>query len=112
MVRRETEAFHAKTVRKPKTKSSSKSEGDDADEGDDTEDSHGRKRKRASTGAQDNEPEMFPGGGRKGVSSGLGLIVKRRDGQPMMKRNKREEQVQVATVGAGGGGSGDWWAAT
>lgn len=35
------------------------------------------KRKRIETGAESPEPSLFPGGGRKGVSSGLGLVIKK-----------------------------------
>ncbi|KAJ7895822.1 ribonuclease H-like domain-containing protein [Mycena leptocephala] len=44
----------------------------------------------------------FPGGGRKGVSSGLSTVVRRSDGVSASGGDKRGK-------GKGGGGGGEWW---
>lgn len=110
MVRRETEAFHAKTVKKPKSKRGADAL-DDVDENGDDDAANGatgaaaKKRKRAIR----DEPEAFPGGGRKGVSSGLGLIVKRRDGQPVNRKQRSHEAPTSESAMAVGGAN--WWEA-
>ncbi len=96
-----TEAFKIKTSkRKRDTKTDN-----DGEEGEDGEtgqaEKEGRKRSK----------EEFPGGGRKGVSTGLGKIVKRngvrvdhRTGKVLDGKNGRD--AQDAT---GESSSGNWW---
>ncbi|OCF45279.1 RNA exonuclease 4 [Kwoniella heveanensis CBS 569] len=61
--------------------------------------------------------KSFPGGGRKGISSGLGLII-RRNGQRIdgtratytagSGRGRRDREAEPSSSG-GGSGAGKWW---
>lgn len=84
-----TEAFKAKTGKRKRSKN---------DEGEDEEGGSGRK-------------EEFPGGGKKGISSGLGLIVKKNG---VRLDNQKKKGAKSGANGTGGdadtGGSGlNWW---
>ncbi|GFZ43219.1 RNA exonuclease 4 [Saitozyma sp. JCM 24511] len=70
-------------------------EAEDEDEGDERGISSGNAKRR--------EGEEFPGGGRKGISSGLGVII-RRNGKPV-----KGGQPKRGKVISGGGSGGNWW---
>ncbi|WVQ85579.1 hypothetical protein IAT38_007745 [Cryptococcus sp. DSM 104549] len=64
------------------------------------------------------QKQQFPGGGRKGISSGLGVIVRRngvrvdetgRGDGSTGRRGRQGQEVAAGGIGGGGGG-GDWWA--
>lgn len=97
IVRRQTEAFHAKTLRKPK--GSQVIEEDEEDDNENSSKPGSKKRRRVEA------PESFPGGGRKGISSGLGVIVKRMDGKPMKNKDERKSERAVVHADA----AGNWW---
>ncbi|WVQ97089.1 hypothetical protein IAU59_004199 [Kwoniella sp. CBS 9459] len=122
-----TEAYRAQTQKNAagggSASASGKRKRDDAEsgdeEGDDDEDDDG-----ASSGGAGKKNQRviksFPGGGRKGISSGLGLIV-RRNGQRIDGtkatytagsggggRGRREREV-TSSGGGAGGGAGKWW---
>ncbi|TFK50900.1 hypothetical protein OE88DRAFT_1660039 [Heliocybe sulcata] len=54
-------------------------------------------------GAEDEEKTEFPGGGRKGISSGLSVIVKRSGGQKMRERGSDKPSSAAKRK------SGQWW---
>lgn len=86
-----TEAFKVKTGKSGKRKRSDK---DDGEEGD-------------GEGSKKEKREEFPGGGRKGISSGLGLIV-RRNG--VRVDNQKPRNGAGPSAGGQSGGSGlNWW---
>jgi RNA exonuclease 4 len=73
----------------------------------------GAKRKRGDDKESENEDEpaakkeAFPGGGRRGVSSGLGVIVKR--GGKRIAGAGRNGNVGSGHASGGSGGGGKWW---
>lgn len=75
---------------------------------DEGESRNGRKGKKGKV-----EPEQFPGGGRKGISSNIGLVITHRDGTKEVRRGKRgyvsENLGRSSNSGGGGGGGGNWW---
>lgn len=89
ILRKTTEAFLAKTKGGPV---GGKRKRDDDD--DDEEDEPTKK-------------ESFPGGGRRGVSSGLGVIVKR--GGKRVAGAGRNGNVGSGHATGGSGGGGKWW---
>jgi RNA exonuclease 4 len=95
-VRPQTEAYKAKmglSKGKEKRKRDDESDEEEEEEGEDT----GGKKKK----------EAFPGGGRRGVSSGLSVIV-RRGGKRVDGPRQRGVPRPSSEVG-GAGGSGSWW---
>jgi len=95
-IRPQTEAYKAKmglSKGKGKRKRDDESEEEEEEEGEDTK---GKKKK-----------EDFPGGGRRGVSSGLSVIV-RRGGKRVDGPRQRGVPRPSSEVG-GAGGSGSWW---
>jgi RNA exonuclease 4 len=96
-IRPATEAYKAKmglSKGKEKRKRGDESEEEEEEEG--TEDARGKKKK-----------EEFPGGGRRGVSSGLSVIV-RRGGKRVDGPRQRGIPRPSSEIG-GAGGSGSWW---
>jgi RNA exonuclease 4 len=95
-VRPQTEAYKAKmglSKGKEKRKRDDASEEEEEEEG---EDARGKKKK-----------DEFPGGGRRGVSSGLSVIV-RRGGKRVDGPRQRGVPRPSSEIG-GAGGSGSWW---
>ncbi len=128
IVRRQTEAFTSRTKGASMTTNSSSNkrkstdvspdDDDDSAEGEEG-DQHASSRGRAGKKAKQ---ENFPGGGRKNVSSGLSVIVRRngvRIDPPGKARARRAGEVgsgavTAVTSGGGGGGGdsgpvGNWW---
>ncbi|WWC88026.1 uncharacterized protein L201_002929 [Kwoniella dendrophila CBS 6074] len=52
--------------------------------------------------------QQFPGGGRKGISSGLGLIV-RKNGKRVESGGGHREEKRVTRSSASNASSGNWW---
>ncbi|KAJ9098065.1 hypothetical protein QFC19_006500 [Naganishia cerealis] len=97
-VRKSTEAFRTKTSGKRKQEEAAESEDDEEEGG------APKSKKNKSKVAE----ESFPGGGRKGISSGLSTVVKyhgknskdQRPHQPVQSvRTRKENAVE-----------GEWWA--
>jgi RNA exonuclease 4 len=94
-IRPATEAYKAK-INKGKGKEKRKRDGDsDDDEEDETSEKPDKKRK-----------DDFPGGGRRGVSSGLSVIV-RRGG--VRVDGPRQRGVPRSSTGQDGASGGSWW---
>jgi RNA exonuclease 4 len=77
-------------------------EEDDEDEQEEAQDEEGGRaanKEKKDTGSKTKGKESFPGGGRKGVSSGLGVVVRRGSGSGSAPRGGK----------GGGGGGGEWW---
>ncbi|KAJ7275017.1 ribonuclease H-like domain-containing protein [Mycena rebaudengoi] len=77
-------------------------EEDDEDEQEEAQDEEGGRaanKGKKDTGSKTKGKESFPGGGRKGVSSGLGVVVRRGSGSGSAPRGGK----------GGGGGGGEWW---
>jgi len=120
-IRPTTEAYRAKTAkiggkRKRGNKEGEEDEDDDDEEG---EQSKGGKGKRGTR-----EETSFPGGGRKGVSSGLGMIIRKNGVRIDQRTGKvlegkkggvggvqgRSDAREQASSGRGGGdGGSNWW---
>ncbi|WRT65838.1 uncharacterized protein IL334_002789 [Kwoniella shivajii] len=99
-----TEAYRAKVAKGKKTdtpaangkrKRDDEDEEDDEDEGDEESTLQARKIKQ------------FPGGGRKGISSGLGVIV-RKNGKRVESGGGHREEKRSGTQ-TNGSGAGNWW---
>ena len=96
-IRPATEAYKAKMgLGKGKEKRKRGDESEEEEEEDAGEDARGNKKK-----------EDFPGGGRRGVSSGLSVIV-RRGGKRVDGPRQRGIPRPSSEIG-GAGGSGSWW---
>jgi len=96
-IRPATEAYKAKMgLGKGKEKRKRGDESEEEEEEDAGEDVRGKKKK-----------EDFPGGGRRGVSSGLSVIV-RRGGKRVDGPRQRGIPRPSSEIG-GAGGSGSWW---
>ncbi|KAJ7026742.1 ribonuclease H-like domain-containing protein [Mycena alexandri] len=89
----------AKTKGKGKAEASPSDDDDDEEAEGDADVPQAKKKKSESE-----KPKTFPGGGRKGVSSGLGTVV-RRQGTARGGRGGEDKR----SVGAGGGGGAEWW---
>lgn len=94
-VRPQTEAYKAK-MGLSKGKEKRKRDDESEEEEEEGEDTRGKKKK-----------EDFPGGGRRGVSSGLSVIV-RRGGKRVDGPRQRGVPRPSSEIG-GAGGSGSWW---
>ena len=92
-----TEAYKAKTGKGKTNQKRKREDGEgEGEEGEEEADGGERGKKRAH----------FPGGGRKGISSGLGAIV-RKNGVRVDKRSGRA--LDGGREEAGGGGGSNWW---
>lgn len=86
-------------------------DGDEADEGESREGQGNANKGKRGRG----EPEQFPGGGRRGISSNIGLVITHRDGTKEVRRGKRgyisdnPGSSSGGGGGGGGGGSSNWW---
>jgi RNA exonuclease 4 len=97
-LRKVTEAYREKAGLAPPVKGKRKrgdSEGADGDDGDDDDEGAERSTKK--------KQKEFPGGGRKGVSSGLSVVVKR-FGKKVESDQPRRRGLQGAPAS-----SGNWW---
>ncbi|KAK8846515.1 hypothetical protein IAR55_005601 [Kwoniella newhampshirensis] len=105
-LRHTTEAYRAK-VGKSAQQGSGKRKRDDKDVGEDgvEEGEVGEDTPRPKKGKK--EREVFPGGGRKGISSGLGVIIRRNgervDGGGSRSGGSRRERIASASS------AGKWW---
>ncbi|KAL1406165.1 3'-5' exonuclease [Vanrija albida] len=93
-LRKVMEAYREKTGMEPLAKGKRKRGADDDDE----DEADGKKRKA---------PQQFPGGGRKGISSGLSVVVRRFGKKVEGDQPKRRGPVEAPKAGAGAGGN--WW---
>lgn len=65
---------------------------------------------RGKTGKKSRpEPEQFPGGGRKGISSNIGMVITHKDGTREVRRGKRGYIAEGDGRGGGGGSGRSWW---
>lgn len=104
-----TEAYKVKIAKSGKH---TKRKRDDAEDGEDDDDEvfASSKRGKKNTGRQE-----FPGGGQKGISSGLGLIIKKngvridqRTGKVLGEKKRGPRDRAAEDVPADTGGS-NWW---
>lgn len=117
-LRHATESYKAKVASKTKGKGKEREDADagakrkrgEDDEGDEfSEDEEEVIVKKAKTLKNPSTGQAFPGGGKKGISSGLGLVI-RRNGQRVESRQRGVPRPSVQSVSGGGadGGPG-WW---
>ncbi len=103
-VHRQTEAFATRTKNSTLQLQSGKRKAgaatDEDEDGQDSGASGGKKRKTAA--------EHFPGGGRKNVSSGLSVIV-RKNGVRIDPPGKARANRAGPLAQADSGGGGNWW---
>ncbi|KAJ7165761.1 ribonuclease H-like domain-containing protein [Mycena filopes] len=88
-----------KVKAKGKAKADAEEGSDDDDELESDDDAEDMGRPKTAT-----QSKTFPGGGRKGVSSGLSTVVKR---TAHSGRGRGGDKRSIG--GGGGGGGGDWW---
>jgi RNA exonuclease 4 len=93
-LRKVTEAYREKAGLAPLP--NGKRKRSDADEGDEDEEETGGKGKKAQ--------KEFPGGGRKGISSGLSVVVKR-----FGKKVEDQPRRRGAPAAAPQASAGNWW---
>ncbi|KAK6907502.1 hypothetical protein I203_101496 [Kwoniella mangroviensis CBS 8507] len=101
---RTTEAYRAKIGKSKKPDNADKKrKRDDDDDGEGEDEDEVEVHERGKKGKRD----QFPGGGRKGISSGLGLIV-RKNGKRVDSGGgfREEKRNQPATSSVS---SGNWW---
>ncbi|WVW80301.1 hypothetical protein I302_102279 [Kwoniella bestiolae CBS 10118] len=96
-----TEAYRAK-IGKSKKGDNTKRKRDDEEDHVADEDEQVQGGKRGKKGV-----EQFPGGGRKGISSGLGVIVRKNGKRVESGAGHREEKRNAPTSQSGAGGN--WW---
>ncbi|WVF70720.1 hypothetical protein IAT40_005513 [Kwoniella sp. CBS 6097] len=124
-----TEAYRAQTQKAAsasaaaggKRKRDNAESGDEGESGDEVEGGGVETAKTGKGKKNERVIKSFPGGGRKGISSGLGLIV-RRNGQRIDGtkatytagsgsggRGRKERDAVTSGSGPGGGSAGKWW---
>jgi len=115
LLRPATEAYRAKTAKSGGKRKRGEDEDDDDEDDEEEEETKGKGKKGKR------EETSFPGGGRKGVSSGLGLIV-RKNGVRIDQRSGKVLEGKKGGAGGvrgrsdareqasgGGGEGGNWW---
>ncbi|KAL7423737.1 3'-5' exonuclease [Cryptotrichosporon argae] len=104
-IRHITEAYRAKTGQgeadKGKGKKGGKRKREDEDEGEDGGEEGGQ-----AAEAGDRGKKQYPGGGRKGISSGLGVIVRRNGKRVEGDEPRRRGEDRTASAGKA---VGNWW---
>jgi RNA exonuclease 4 len=104
-----TEAYKVKIAKSGKHNKRKREGGDEGDEDDDEVFASSKRGKKGKGG------EEFPGGGKQGISSGLGLIIKKngvridqRTGKVMEGKKSGPRGRAAEDVPADTGGS-NWW---
>lgn len=95
-LRKVMEAYREKTGMEPLAKGKRKRGAADDDEDDDDEEQDGKKKKST---------QQFPGGGRKGISSGLSVVVRRFGKKVESDQPKRRGPADAPKAKA----AGNWW---
>ncbi|WOO83679.1 RNA exonuclease 4 [Vanrija pseudolonga] len=94
-LRKVMEAYREKTGMEPLAKGKRKRGADDGED-DDEDEQDGKKKKT---------PQQFPGGGRKGISSGLSVVVRRFGKKVEGDQPKRRGPAEAPKAKA----AGNWW---
>ncbi|KAJ9119804.1 hypothetical protein QFC24_005517 [Naganishia onofrii] len=100
-VRKATEAFRSKTSAKRKQEQVIEISDDD--------DEDGGERKSKKTKSMSTE-EIFPGGGRKGISSGLSTVVKYHGKNNKEQRDRPPQTFESVRTRKENAVEGNWWA--
>ncbi|KDQ12015.1 hypothetical protein BOTBODRAFT_162195 [Botryobasidium botryosum FD-172 SS1] len=69
----------------------------------------GKRKWKGREKGKERKEKTYPGGGRKGISSGLGTVVKRTPAEKVRAKRTRAEDRSASRSATGGKSAGNWW---
>ena len=110
-LRKITDAWRAQNGEGPGEGKGKRKRGTEQDGGEDDDEGTAQGgTSKGKKGKNDRDPEQFPGGGIKGISSNIGMVITHKDGTKEIRRGKRGYVSEDSGKGqAASGSGGNWW---